>query len=273
MRLAQQLYEGVDIGGETTGLITYMRTDGVQMAREAIAAIREHVAAATAPTTCRPRRANTRARSRTPRRRTRRSARPMSRARRTASRGFLNADQRRLYELIWKRAVASQMQSAELDQVSVEVDRRQGHHAARHRLDRRVRRVPEAVSRGHRRCGRGGRQPHAAADGGARSAEARQGDCGPALHPAAAALLRGQPGEEDGGARHRPALHLRLDPVGAAGPQLCPAGEAPLHPGGPRPAGDRVPGELLRALRRYRLHRAMEEKLDDISAGRPTGAR
>ena len=45
MRLAQQLYEGVDIGGETTGLITYMRTDGVQMAREAIAAIRDHVAA------------------------------------------------------------------------------------------------------------------------------------------------------------------------------------------------------------------------------------
>ncbi len=43
MRAAQQLYEGVDIGGETTGLITYMRTDGVQMAREAIAAIRDHV--------------------------------------------------------------------------------------------------------------------------------------------------------------------------------------------------------------------------------------
>ena len=43
MRLAQQLYEGVELDGETIGLITYMRTDGVQMAREAIAAIREHV--------------------------------------------------------------------------------------------------------------------------------------------------------------------------------------------------------------------------------------
>src|SRR5262249_31966223 len=43
MRLAQQLYEGVDIEGETTGLITYMRTDGVQMAKEAINAIRDHV--------------------------------------------------------------------------------------------------------------------------------------------------------------------------------------------------------------------------------------
>src|SRR6201992_3127935 len=45
MRLAQGLYEGVEINGETTGLITYMRTDGVQMAREAISSIREHVGA------------------------------------------------------------------------------------------------------------------------------------------------------------------------------------------------------------------------------------
>src|SRR3978361_1561665 len=43
MRLAQNLYEGIDIDGETTGLITYMRTDGVQMAKEAIGSIRDHV--------------------------------------------------------------------------------------------------------------------------------------------------------------------------------------------------------------------------------------
>ena len=43
MRCAQQLYEGIELDGETTGLITYMRTDGVQMAREAMFAIREHV--------------------------------------------------------------------------------------------------------------------------------------------------------------------------------------------------------------------------------------
>ncbi|MCV4601167.1 DNA topoisomerase, partial [Escherichia coli] len=43
MRTAQQLYEGVDIEGDTVGLITYMRTDGVQMAREAVFAIRDHV--------------------------------------------------------------------------------------------------------------------------------------------------------------------------------------------------------------------------------------
>src|SRR6185437_11311496 len=49
MQIAQQLYEGVDIGGETVGLITYMRTDGVQMAAEAVAAIREHVRGAYGP--------------------------------------------------------------------------------------------------------------------------------------------------------------------------------------------------------------------------------
>ena len=44
MQVAQRLYEGMDIGGETAGLITYMRTDGVQMAPEAIAAARDAIA-------------------------------------------------------------------------------------------------------------------------------------------------------------------------------------------------------------------------------------
>ena len=122
MRLAQQLYEGVDLDGETTGLITYMRTDGVQMAREAIAAIREHVSGSYGAELPAGGAARIHQQGRrTRRRRTRRSARPTSPARRTASPRYLNNDQRRLYELIWKRAVASQMQSAELDQVSVEV--------------------------------------------------------------------------------------------------------------------------------------------------------
>src|SRR6185437_15478946 len=45
MRVAQRLYEGIDIGGETIGLITYMRTDGVQIAAEAIAALRRVIEA------------------------------------------------------------------------------------------------------------------------------------------------------------------------------------------------------------------------------------
>ncbi len=121
MRLAQQLYEGVDIGGETTGLITYMRTDGVQMAREAIDAIREHVSATyganylpTAPREYQSKIKNAQE--------AHEAIRPTDVARTPDSVArFLNNDQRRLYELIWKRAVASQMQSAELDQVSVDV--------------------------------------------------------------------------------------------------------------------------------------------------------
>jgi DNA topoisomerase-1 len=121
MRLAQQLYEGVDIGGEVTGLITYMRTDGVQMAREAITAIREHVTATygdrylpAAPREYQSRIKNAQE--------AHEAIRPTDVARTPDSVApFLSADQRRLYELIWKRAVASQMQSAELDQVSVDV--------------------------------------------------------------------------------------------------------------------------------------------------------
>src|SRR5579872_2798471 len=121
MRLAQQLYEGVDIGGETTGLITYMRTDGVQMAKEAIGAIRDHVGkefgARYLPGA--PREYTSRAKNA---QEAHEAIRPTD-VSRTPDQvaNDLNHDQRRLYELIWKRAVASQMQSAELDQVSVEV--------------------------------------------------------------------------------------------------------------------------------------------------------
>ena len=121
MRCAQQLYEGVDIDGETTGLITYMRTDGVQMAKEAIGAIRDHVGkefgARYLPGA--PREYTSRAKNA---QEAHEAIRPTD-VTRTPDQvaNDLNHDQRRLYELIWKRAVASQMQSAELDQVAVDV--------------------------------------------------------------------------------------------------------------------------------------------------------
>ncbi len=121
MRLAQGLYEGVDIGGETTGLITYMRTDGVQMAQEAIHGIRDHVRGVFGPDylPAAPREYTSKAKNA---QEAHEAIRPTD-VTRTPERvaGGLNSDQRRLYELIWKRAVASQMQSAELDQVSVDV--------------------------------------------------------------------------------------------------------------------------------------------------------
>jgi DNA topoisomerase-1 len=121
MRLAQQLYEGVDIEGDTVGLITYMRTDGVQMAREAITAIRQHVKAKYGQPYLpdAPREYTARAKNA---QEAHEAIRPTDVAltpERVAR--HLSPEQRRLYELIWKRAVASQMQSAELDQVSIEV--------------------------------------------------------------------------------------------------------------------------------------------------------
>ncbi|HTI01950.1 MAG TPA: type I DNA topoisomerase [Acidisoma sp.] len=121
MRVAQQLYEGVDLGGETVGLITYMRTDGVQMAREAITAIRGHVkdsfGADYLPAA--PREYATRAKNA---QEAHEAVRPTDVGRRpeTMSR-YLSHDQARLYELIWKRAVASQMAQAEFDQVVVDM--------------------------------------------------------------------------------------------------------------------------------------------------------
>ena len=121
MRTAQQLYEGVDLGGETVGLITYMRTDGVQMAREAIEAIRgfvgqsfgqAYVPVAAREYTSKAKNAQE----------AHEACRPTDVARTPDEMArHLNDEQRRLYDLVWKRAVASQMQSAELDQVAVDV--------------------------------------------------------------------------------------------------------------------------------------------------------
>ena len=121
MRCAQQLYEGVELQGETTGLITYMRTDGVQMAREAMQAIRAHVGQAYGGdyVPAAPREYSSKAKNA---QEAHEAIRPtdVSRTPDQVAR-YLNGEQQRLYELVWKRAVASQMQSAELDQVAVDV--------------------------------------------------------------------------------------------------------------------------------------------------------
>ena len=121
MRVAQQLYEGTELQGETTGLITYMRTDGVQMAREAMFAIRDHVKDSYGNDylPAAPREYTSRAKNA---QEAHEAIRPTDVSRTPDDvAAYLTPDQRRLYELIWKRAVASQMQSAEMDQVAVDV--------------------------------------------------------------------------------------------------------------------------------------------------------
>ncbi len=122
MRVAQRLYEGIDIGGETVGLITYMRTDGVQIADEAIAATRKvieedygrnYVPGA-------PRRYETKAKNA---QEAHEAVRPTDLDRRPPeTKSFLDADQAKLYELIWLRTMASQMESAELERTTVDIE-------------------------------------------------------------------------------------------------------------------------------------------------------
>ena len=131
MRLAQQLYEGVDIGGETTGLITYMRTDGVDMAGEAIGdarrTIEKEFGANYRPDA--PRIYKTKAKNA---QEAHECIRPTSFSRMPGKIRGLDSDQHRLYELIWKRAMASQMQSADLENTTIELlssDKRTGMRA------------------------------------------------------------------------------------------------------------------------------------------------
>ncbi|GAA0581939.1 type I DNA topoisomerase [Caenispirillum bisanense] len=126
MQIAQRLYEGVDIGGETVGLITYMRTDGVQMAPEAIQSARGYIGREFGkdylPNS--PRIYKTKAKNA---QEAHEAIRPTEIMRHpsTVSR-TLDRDQFRLYELIWKRTVASQMESAVLDQVAVDLTDKAG---------------------------------------------------------------------------------------------------------------------------------------------------
>jgi DNA topoisomerase-1 len=128
MRLAQRLYEGVEIDGETTGLITYMRTDGIDIAPEAITDIRtmigknygkEYVPGA-------PRTYQNKSKNAQEAHEAVRPTNPTRTPDQVAK--YVDRDQARLYELIWNRAVASQMESAELERTTVDIAAKSGSH-------------------------------------------------------------------------------------------------------------------------------------------------
>src|SRR5437588_94711 len=126
MRIAQRLYEGIDIGGETTGLITYMRTDGVQIDNSAITQARkvigEDYGNAYVPDA--PRQYQTKAKNA---QEAHEAIRPTDLSRRPAEmRRRLDTDQAKLYELIWIRTIASQMESAELERTTVDIAAKAG---------------------------------------------------------------------------------------------------------------------------------------------------
>jgi len=126
MRIAQRLYEGVDIEGDTVGLITYMRTDGVDIAEEALTAARRLIGTdygsrylPSAPRQYQSKTKNAQE--------AHEAIRPTDVARRPKeTKAYLDADQARLYELIWLRTMASQMESAELERTTADITARAG---------------------------------------------------------------------------------------------------------------------------------------------------
>jgi len=121
MKVAQRLFEGVDLDGETVGLITYMRTDSVSLAAEALQAARRVIADRFGERYLpdKPRQYKTRAKNA---QEAHEAIRPTDLARTPEQVArFLDDDQRRLYELIWRRTIASQMAAALLDRVVAEI--------------------------------------------------------------------------------------------------------------------------------------------------------
>lgn len=121
MRIAQQLYEGVEVNGNITGLITYMRTDSYHFADEAIAAIREHIGSAYGadavpekPVFYKQKSSNAQE--------AHEAIRPAQISLLpSAIKSALSDEQFKLYDLIWRRAVASQMKAAVYDQLALEI--------------------------------------------------------------------------------------------------------------------------------------------------------
>jgi DNA topoisomerase-1 len=124
MQAAQKLYEGVDIGGETVGLITYMRTDGVQVAQEAIVEAREVIAGRYGKDYVpeQPRYYKTKAKNA---QEAHEAIRPTSLARNPGSLR-LDGDLGRLYELVWKRMIASQMEAARIERTTIDLETADG---------------------------------------------------------------------------------------------------------------------------------------------------
>ena len=121
MQLAQKLYEGVSLGGETVGLITYMRTDAVTVSQEAIAATRNMIGRQYGDEYLPKSQRMYKGKAKNAQE-AHEAIRPTDVTRSPSSvRSVLNEDEFKLYELIWKRMVASQMESARFNQLTIDI--------------------------------------------------------------------------------------------------------------------------------------------------------
>jgi len=122
MQFAQRLYEGVDLGGTTEGLITYMRTDGVQIVPEAVSQVRSLVSGLYGQryVPASPRQYSTKAKNA---QEAHEAIRPTDFSKAPDKVGrYLEPDALKLYKLIWQRTLASQAASAEIERTTADID-------------------------------------------------------------------------------------------------------------------------------------------------------
>jgi len=129
MQAAQKLYEGMEIDGETVGLITYMRTDGVQSAPEALEEARRVIGALYGPDFVPQSARHYKVKAKNAQE-AHEAIRPTS-LERNPGRLRLGGDLGRLYELIWKRMIASQMEAARIERTTIDLDSVDGATALR----------------------------------------------------------------------------------------------------------------------------------------------
>ena len=120
MKIAQKLYQGVEIEGETIGLITYMRTDGTNLSKDAIVAFRDYIKKEIGNDYLPESALNYSGKKAKNAQEAHEAIRPTDVIRTPQSvKKYLSTDQNKLYDLIWSRALSSQMQSAKFDRNTI----------------------------------------------------------------------------------------------------------------------------------------------------------
>ena len=122
MQIAQKLYQGIEIEGETIGLITYMRTDGTNLSKDAILAFRDYIKKEIGADYLPGSALNYSGKKAKNAQEAHEAIRPTDIIRTPQSvKKYLSADQNKLYDLIWSRALSSQMESAKFDRNTITI--------------------------------------------------------------------------------------------------------------------------------------------------------
>ena len=122
MQIAQRLYQGIDIDGETVGLITYMRTDGTNISKDAVATFRDFITQNYGETYLPPAPLNYSGKKAKNAQEAHEAIRPTEIGRVPEDmKKYLSTDQYKLYNLIWSRSLSSQMESAKFDRKTITI--------------------------------------------------------------------------------------------------------------------------------------------------------